>query len=101
MITQAAIALLPSMMWIGSIYVEMPNRLAIIWASIFLDLTGAMFIILFIRGSKFISKSFGEKVEKLYEFYPAVNIEHKVERTNAFVTLVFGMCSSKQLSRCG
>jgi low temperature requirement protein LtrA len=90
MITQAGIALVPSILWIGSIYVELPNRFVIIWIAIFLDLTGAMFVVLFIRGSKCVSKRFGAWVEKLYEFYPAVNIEHKVERTNAFVTLVFG-----------
>ena len=90
MITQAGVALVPSVLWIGSIYVELPNRFAIIWIAIFLDLTGAMFVVFFIRGSKFVSKRFGAWVENLYEFYPAVNIEHKVERTNAFVTLVFG-----------
>lgn len=47
-------------------------------------------MVLFIRGSKKISTRLGEWVGKLYEFYPAVNIEHKTERTNAFVTLVFG-----------
>jgi low temperature requirement protein LtrA len=90
MITQAFIALIPSILWIGSIYVELPHRFVIIWIAIFLDLSGSMFLVSLIRSSKFISKSFGERMEKLYEFYPAVNIEHKVERTNAFVTLVFG-----------
>jgi low temperature requirement protein LtrA len=90
MITQAGVALIPCVLWIGSIYIGMPNRLAIIWVAIFLDLTGSMMVVMVIRGSKVISKRLGEKVEKLYEFYPAVNIEHKTERTNAFVTLVFG-----------
>jgi low temperature requirement protein LtrA len=26
------------------------------------------------------------------EFFPGTNIEHRIERTNAFVTLVFGSC---------
>lgn len=90
MLTQAAVALLPCILWIGSIYISMPNRLAIIWTAIFLDFSGSSFIIFFIRGSKNISQKLGERIEMLYEFYPAVNIEHKVERTNAFVTLVFG-----------
>ena len=90
MITQAGVALIPCALWIGSIYVDMPNRIAIIWIAIFLDLTGSMFIVFFIRGLKHVSKPLAERVNKLYEFYPAVNIEHKTERTNAFVTLVFG-----------
>jgi hypothetical protein len=49
-----------------------------------------MMVILVIRGSKHVSTRFGEWVERMFEFYPAVNIEHKTERTNAFVTLVFG-----------
>ena len=90
MITQAGVALVPCILWIGSIYVAMPNRLAIIWIAIFLDLTGAMMVVMVIRGSKLISKRLAKNIQKLYEFYPAVNIEHKTERTNAFVTLVFG-----------
>jgi low temperature requirement protein LtrA len=90
MITQSAIVLIPSALWIGSIHINMPKRLGIIWTAIFLDHTGAMFVVFVIRCSKYISKRLGERVEKLYEFYPAVNIEHKTERTNAFVTLVFG-----------
>lgn len=37
-----------------------------------------------------MSERLGEWVDRVFEFYPAMNIEHKVERTNAFVTLVFG-----------
>ena len=33
---------------------------------------------------------FCEKYIHWFEFFPAMNIEHKTERTNAFVTLVFG-----------
>jgi hypothetical protein len=29
-------------------------------------------------------------IQKSFEFYPAINIEHRTERTNAFVSLVFG-----------
>jgi len=43
-----------------------------------------------VRGAKIIGPRVSEWVDRVYEFYPAVNIEHKVERTNAFVTLVFG-----------
>lgn len=33
---------------------------------------------------------FASKNDKWFEFSPAINIEHKTERTKAFVTLVFG-----------
>ena len=49
-----------------------------------------MLVIFIVRGSKLVSERFGEWVQSVFEFYPAVNIEHKTERTNAFVTLVFG-----------
>jgi hypothetical protein len=49
-----------------------------------------MFVIALIRSGKVISKSVGEWVDKVFEFYPAVNIEHKIQRTDAFVGLVFG-----------
>lgn len=90
MVTQACIALIPSALWIGSIYIAMPNRLSIIWFAIFLDFTGAVYVISVIRWSRNWSKRLGERIDRLYEFYPAINIEHKTERTNAFVTLVFG-----------
>lgn len=43
-----------------------------------------------VRYGKFISPALGRWADKAFEFYPAINIEHKTERTNAFVTLVFG-----------
>ena len=90
MIVQAILTLVPSVIWIGSIYVEMPDRLALIWTAIFLDLTGSVFVIIIIQSSRTISKRLAKWVDKIFEFYPAINIEHKTERTNAFVTLVFG-----------
>jgi hypothetical protein len=35
-------------------------------------------------------KRIAEWIGRVFEFFPAMNIEHKVERTNAFTTLVFG-----------
>lgn len=49
-----------------------------------------MLVVLFVRTAKYIHAGLGEWSDRVFEFYPAVNIEHKVERTNAFVTLVFG-----------
>src|SRR4051812_24963624 len=49
-----------------------------------------MFVVIFIRGAKSFGARWQAFSDRVFEFYPAVNIEHKVERTNAFVTLVFG-----------
>lgn len=90
MLAHACLAIIPSALWIASIHVELPQRLAVVWVAIFIDLTGGMFLTLIIRGSKLFPEPFTQWLDRVFEFYPAINIEHKVERTNAFVTLVFG-----------
>ncbi|KAF7939506.1 hypothetical protein EAE99_001311 [Botrytis elliptica] len=90
LIAQAIIILVPSILWIGSIYVDLPQRFAIIAIAILIDLTGTAGVVFLVRGSKFISIRLAEWTDRVFEFYPATNIEHKTERTNAFVTLVFG-----------
>ncbi|KAG4430854.1 hypothetical protein IFR05_013670 [Cadophora sp. M221] len=71
-------------------HIDTPQRLATIWIAIFLELTGLVFLVLFIRLSSNSSTKFAQLLYQSFEFYPAFNIEHKVERTNCFVTLVFG-----------
>lgn len=90
MILQMVVALIPAALWIGSIYVEMPYRLALIWIAIWFDLTLLMTGIMFVQHSGKIYKPLGNYLSKAFEFIPATNIEHRTERTNAFVTLVFG-----------
>lgn len=90
MIVQAMLTFIPGALWIASVHIETPNRYAAIWVAIFIDLCGAMLVIFLIRVAKNISKGLAAWTDRVFEFYPAVNIEHKVERTNAFVTLVFG-----------
>ncbi|KAH0594232.1 hypothetical protein MHUMG1_08071 [Metarhizium humberi] len=92
MITSAITVLVPSALWIASIHVEMPGRLGLIWPALALDMYGSgIFIGLFrYARSAGADTSMGKKLNKLFEFYPAMNIEHKVERMNAFVSLVLG-----------
>lgn len=90
MLTQSILTLIPAVLWIGSIYISMPLRLAVIWIAIFLDLIGPIFVFVSMRVAKNFGPRVGAWAERVFEFYPAMNIEHKVERTNAFVTLVFG-----------
>ena len=90
MISQAIGNALPAALWIGSIHTDLPGRLALIWMAIFLDLFGGILIILLQRGGTWMPQPLRQRAARAFEFYPALNIEHKIERTGAFVTLVFG-----------
>ncbi|KAI9893747.1 MAG: hypothetical protein M1814_005963 [Vezdaea aestivalis] len=81
--------IVPSALWIGSIYVH-TYRQPIIWVAIVLDLYGPTTVIFCVRGVDHVSKRLAARFKVIFEFYPALNIEHQTERTNAFVTLVFG-----------
>lgn len=90
MFVHVAIVIIPSAIWIASIYVDMPQRLGLIWAAIAIELTGGMLVMLVARKPEWHPRPIAEWMGRVFEFLPAINIEHKVERTNAFVTLVFG-----------
>ncbi|KAK1753739.1 hypothetical protein QBC47DRAFT_326288 [Echria macrotheca] len=66
------------------------GRLALVFVALAVDLFGSSVAIGFFRYSLAHTSPFAKKIGSFFEFYPAVNIEHKVERTNAFVGLVFG-----------
>ncbi|KAF1925056.1 uncharacterized protein M421DRAFT_424276 [Didymella exigua CBS 183.55] len=91
MIGNGIIALIPVTLWIGSIYVEEPVRQGLIWTAIMFDLFGSYLMITLQRPGGFQRKLPASWQERL-EFFPGTNIEHRIERTNAFVTLVFGSC---------
>ncbi|CAM1504207.1 Fc.00g017980.m01.CDS01 [Cosmosporella sp. VM-42] len=84
--------LIPTALWIASIHVDMPARYALIWVALVLDMWGQVIIIgLFRYGrSRGETTKLGKFLAGFFEFYPAMNIEHRVERTNAFVSLVLG-----------
>jgi low temperature requirement protein LtrA len=90
MIGNATMTILPAALWIGSIHVEEPTRQALIWPALTLDILGYGVLLLFQRGGSWASTQFSAWSARVFEFYPGTNIEHKIERTNAFVTLVFG-----------
>ncbi|QIW97093.1 hypothetical protein AMS68_002611 [Peltaster fructicola] len=90
MLTTVIVSLIGIALWIGSIYVEWPNQLALIWIALAVDTGGHtvnMLLYMLSQRSGGTAKAWAERV---YEFVPALNIEHRVERTNAFVSLVFG-----------
>ncbi|KAK2600105.1 hypothetical protein QQS21_005191 [Conoideocrella luteorostrata] len=92
MFTNMLTVLVPSALWIASIHVEMPGRLGLIWPAIIVDMYGSgIFTGLFMYARRAgADTAMGKKISKMFEFFPAMNIEHKVERMNAFVSLVLG-----------
>lgn len=82
----------PTALWIASIYVEMPDRLGLIIPALALDLYGQVFYIrLFKYGQGQVPEGrWKQRLGRMFEFYPAMSIEHRVERMNAFVSLVLG-----------
>jgi hypothetical protein len=90
MIYHTLTILIAAALWIGSIHVSYPNQLALIWIALFIELTASVgHIFLKTLLSSILPKA-GVWLDSKFEFYPAINIEHRTERTNAFVTLVFG-----------
>ena len=90
MAVQATVAVVCSALWIASIHVEYPSQLAIIWIAMVMDLFAPAIIILISRRGQGLNSRIAPKMKQWFDFFPALNIEHKTERTNAFVTLVFG-----------
>ena len=65
-------------------------RLVLVFIALAIDLFGsAVPVFLFRYGSSHTTTA-ARRLSRFFEFFPAINIEHKVERTNAFVSLVFG-----------
>lgn len=89
MLISALIAVLGSAPWIASIYVSWPNQLAPIIIGLTLDLTSHT-IYLAVIGFIKLFPPLRKWADHTFSFLPALNIEHKIERTNAFVSLVFG-----------
>ncbi|KAG4419008.1 hypothetical protein IFR04_007869 [Cadophora malorum] len=87
-----------SAVWIASIHVKYPARLGLMIPAVLCDLFGSMCIALIMRTfQKFNVSESKTRVSLLmtrlsthFEFFPAFNIEHRVERNNTFIALVFG-----------
>ena len=89
LVLNAAIIVIPSAIWIASIHVEGWNRQIPIWIALGLDVFGTPALVML----RFLGRlgTFGKDcVEKIFAFWPGQNIEHRIDRTGAFVTLVFG-----------
>lgn len=90
MISQVLLTLAAAALWIASIHVEMPARLGLTFTALAIDLFGNSVHTALFRYGRTHTSALANRIEKFFDFYPAINIEHKVERTNAFVSLVLG-----------
>lgn len=81
---------IPLALWIGSIFVELPNRFALIWIPLILDSFGLTWTIFLQRDARRMSTRLQSWFDEHFRLYPAINIEHKSERFKQFVTLVIG-----------
>ena len=92
MFCQAGLAVVGAALWIASIHLAMPVRLACVFVALAFDLFGGSIVVgLFRFAMGHANTRVGRfLMTRVFDFYPAMNIEHKVERTNAFISLVLG-----------
>ena len=99
LLSNAMVGIAASAFYIGASHVNYPYNLVPLFFGLFVDYAGGVFLIMAIRRFKDNEEASTtcQKLAKLFEFVPAVNIEHRVERTSAFTTLVFGYSILKSL----
>jgi low temperature requirement protein LtrA len=90
MIGSGIVGLFPGFIWIGSTFVAEPNREALVWVALFLDIFAPVMLVALERGRPWMGERLSNWCQRTFEFMPGNNIEHKIERTDAFVALVFG-----------
>jgi low temperature requirement protein LtrA len=100
MVGQGTLIFITCPLWIASVHVEYPNQLGLVFLALMLDVFSGAAFSYFIRATQRIDLNDTSKrtvrvrlwalVSSHFDFYPAVNIEHRVERNSAFVGLVFG-----------
>ena len=88
-----AVSVLPAAFWIGSIYLQYSTTSgtvqALIWIALALDSFG-MPILMSLRMLAMLGQKGKNCANKLFNYWPGNNIEHRIDRQGAFVTLVFG-----------
>ena len=99
LLCHAILGAIASAFYVASIHVTYPYSLAPLFIGLFMDYFGGVAIIWTVRYIKAREggASTCTRLAKNFEFLPAINIEHRVERTSAFTTLVFGYSILKSL----
>lgn len=90
MISTAIVNFVPGIFYIASVHVPNWGRQGLLWPALVLDIFGPALLVAVQRGPKWLGPKLSAWARKTYDFIPGANIEHKIERTNAFVALVFG-----------
>jgi low temperature requirement protein LtrA len=98
MVCHTGIILMTTAIWIASVHTQNPGRLALMIPAVLIDLFSSMTVTFVMRAMQKFSASesqkrfsnFMKRLATHFEFYPAINIEHRVERNNTFIALVFG-----------
>lgn len=92
LIAHVVVGLAASAVYIASIHVTYPYKIAPLFIAVLIDYVGPIFLIWFVRTATAYSERSDacRRIASAFEFIPAMNIEHRVERTSAFTTLVFG-----------
>lgn len=75
---------------IASTQLPYPQSLGLLITGLVIDICGSAVYVGLFRYSRTRESTWANRIDRFFEFYPAINIEHKVERVNAFVCLVIG-----------
>lgn len=92
LLAHVVIGLVTCAIYIASIHIEYPYKIVPLFIALVLDYGGALLTVFFFRvvNSRKETSKTCERLAAAFAFVPAMNIEHRVERTSAFTTLVFG-----------
>lgn len=98
MVVHGILIFLTCPIWIASVHVEYPRQLVLIFIALLLDVFSPTAFSYLMRSTQRVDLNnnskltarFLARVSAYFDFFPAVNIEHRVERNSAFVSLVFG-----------
>lgn len=98
MVGQGILIFVTCPIWIASVHTAYPSQLGLVFLALLLDIFSGTAFSYFIRVTQRIDLSNSSKrsvclwgyVSSHFDFYPAINIEHRVERNSSFVSLVFG-----------
>lgn len=82
--------LIPAVFWIGSCFLDENVREVLIWLAISFDMWGGLVTVWLIRDIPKVSKTMAGKVNRVFQYFPAIEVRHRSERVGAFVSLVFG-----------
>jgi len=65
----AIVIVIPSIIWIGSIFVDEPQREVLVWIAIFFDTLGNDFLLVLLDG-RLVPEILKTMIDKLFQFFP-------------------------------